>query len=291
MSRGCDSSAGIYVPNEIPVGGITYLFDEIKRYKTKDCDLVFCIDSPPRIKREMHSKAFPDFGGYKGNRGVADFDITIQKQMVAEILQQLGFVVISLEGFEADDLIASLVKYYKDSYERIYIHSKDSDLYHLVCSNVECIWPGKTNKHITLHNWSTSVHPSHTIEYNMLTLFKMWKGEPGDNIPNVPWFTMKKVYDKIPPTFYNKFGDNEFLRQVVAKYTNEDQRAMDVMNLIIPLIAKFNEVELYEEYINTDLYRYYKEEFKMEKCSSTNVDRNPEGNATLQKYIDLYSRR
>ena len=292
MAHGVERVAGNVVPREIPVGGLTYLIDEIEKYKSPNCDLVFCIDKPPKIKRALHEKAFPGMGGYKGNRVKADYDITIQKQMAEEILRQMGYVVIAVEDFEADDVIASIVKYYESSYDKIYIHSKDSDLYYLISDTVECIWPGKGYKCVNRHNFKTTVNSKYDIEYNMITLQKMLAGEPGDNVPSVPRETMQRVYDHIPPNWYSKMGDNELLRLIIEEYTDRDPQAIAVMELIMPLIADYRDVELYEEMVDEELLTYYKEEFGMVRgFKGADYSRNVVGNATIEKYIDMYSRR
>lgn len=286
--RGYREVAGNAVANEIPVGGIAYLFEEIKKYRAPGVDLVFCIDKTPTIKRMIYNEAFPSGEGYKGNRPKKSESVILQRALVEEMLRAVGFNTIGVPTYEADDVIASLVKYYKDSYEKIYIHSKDSDLFYLVDNNVECVPVGQTGKHVTRLNWERTVISGYIVPYNMLTLNKMLKGDSGDNIPNVPECIIDPVFNAIPESEYYRCGDNDYLRKIVHEVTRSNPRAVAVMELIMPLILKESEVQLFDEQIDESLLGYFMQEIGVSKCNIYAPDRNRVGNDIFMKFINQY---
>ena len=303
--QGVEDRGGLIVPREMPAGGLAFLLEELEHYKNENTTLVCCIDSPPTFKRELYDKEIPFGGGYKGNRPAKVPAISIQRKAVYEILKHIGYNTIKVDGYEADDIIASLVKYYKDSYEKIYIHSKDSDLYYLVDTNVECMPIGYKNlyvgrgdnrsyvrstggKHITRSNWSEQVMTGYVVPWNTLTLNKMAKGESGDNIPPVPKETMNKIFKAIPASLAPSCGDNDFLRKLIHEITNSDPTTITIMELIMPLIIRYDSVMLYDEDINTDVLDFYMREFGMRNPISTAPTRNSLGEDILNKYINMY---
>lgn len=254
---GVVEDAGIFIPREISVGGLAYLIEEIKRYDKPDTDMVFCIDRTPVKKRQIMDTVFPAFGGYKGQRVQKSPEIAFQRDVVQEFLESMNANVISRNGYEADDIIASIVKYYKDSYDKVYIHSRDSDLYYLVDSKVECVQVGRTGKHVTLDNWEKAVCTGKIVKYNTLTLSKMLHGEKGDNVPAAPTNIMLEIMNKWPADKYAACGDNELLEQVIRAVSKNDEKTIAVMQLIMPLILPEDEIYIHGEELDRDLLNFY----------------------------------
>lgn len=254
---GVVEEAEIYTPREISVGGLAYLIEEIKRYVNPETDIVFCLDGIPLKKREIMDAVFPEWGGYKGQRPQKRPEISFQRDIVQEFLESMNANVIHRSGYEADDIIASIVRYYKDSYDKVYIHSRDSDLYYLVDSKVECVPVGRSGKHVTLTNWETTVCTGKVIKYNTLTLSKMLHGERGDNIPAAPTDIVLEIMNKWPEDKYAVCGDNDVLEQVIRTYSKNDKKTVAVMQLIMPLIIPEDELYIQGEEFDLDLLNFY----------------------------------
>lgn len=291
IARGFEEVAGNCIPREIPVGGVTYLFEEIRKFMNEETDIVLCFDKTPTIKREIFSKAYPYSLGYKGHRPKKEDSTLFQRELAEEMCKLCGFNTLSLYGYEADDLIASVVKYYKDSYEKVYIHSRDSDLFYLVDYNVECVPVGRTGKYVTRSNWSDTVVTGWTIPYNMLTLHKMLQGEPGDNIPRVAESILDPVYDAIPEKDWPLCGDNDFLRKVIHEVTHSNPEAIAVMELIMPLILEEREVSLFDEHIDVGLFTYFLQQLGLVQVSVYAATSNIVGNQLIEKYVERYINR
>ena len=83
------------------------------------------------------------FSEYKANRSEAPEDLKPQFNLIKEATNAFGIEYIELEGFEADDIIASYCELSKDLGADIEIISSDKDLMQLVRSNIVMYDPMK----------------------------------------------------------------------------------------------------------------------------------------------------
>lgn len=248
---------GIYRSKEMPVGGVKFLLNTIYEFKQKENELVFVFDSTPRIKREMHEKAFPSLGGYKGKRPKKLPGIILQRDLAYDILSMCGFNCIRVDGYEADDCIAAIVDEYKNSYEHVYVHNRDSDLFFLVEENVSIAPVGTQGKFITLANYEQNVSSKWDIKYNTVLLSKLYDGDTSDNIPRVSKDMAELIEKYITTDMYPLCGKKEYLRKWVLAATNADKQTMAVVDLILTLDVPVFEIQLHETYFDSDIFDYF----------------------------------
>lgn len=300
--RGGMHTAEGFVDASLPCGSLAYVLNTFEEWGGENEVLVHCIDSPPVYKRALHEKYF--FGGYKGNREAPPKEITIQKQMVPEMLNMIGANVVIAPGYEADDIIASLVKYYKSDFDKIYIHAKDSDLFYLVDEKVEILplaggfkilqenYISSKNsyngRHIYLENWGRSVTKKFDCPRNILTLLKILDGERGDNIPAVSNEIGHIIVDTLDRSDYPRCGDNEFLREHIKTVTNDDERTMAIVDLIQPVILPFKDVELYESELDRTKFMNMAALCKCKYAHSWKYTASEECEAFVNKYLQIY---
>ncbi|MDR1587626.1 MAG: DNA polymerase I [Treponema sp.] len=86
------------------------------------------------------------YSEYKANREKAPEDLHAQVPLVEELLSALGVPALRLDGFEADDIIATLAEKCKKEKRQCYILSSDKDLLQLVGKGVYELRPQKTSK-------------------------------------------------------------------------------------------------------------------------------------------------
>lgn len=121
------------------------------------------------------------YAQYKANRSAMPDELSVQIKPLFEIITALGFPLIIKDGFEADDVIATLAKEAKQQSMAVLVSTGDKDLAQIV------------NDKVTLVNTMTNqlldpdgvvkkfgVAPNNIIDY--LTLV----GDTSDNIPGVP---------------------------------------------------------------------------------------------------------
>ena len=153
-----------------------------------------------------------DGSGYKGNRGGYRTPFYDGVNLTVSILVNGRVSCYRQEGFEADDMVYSLVKRIKevDSRTPIDVITNDADLLPLVDNQVsvymrgnrEYAAPGCPTRRlyyqVTPENWEeylsyTSAYRDFYIPYNSMLLFKMIRGDKSDNIaPAVKGYGGKK---------------------------------------------------------------------------------------------------
>ncbi|WP_231211447.1 DNA polymerase I [Helicobacter pylori] len=120
-----------------PTGLLMGLVGMVKKfYKDKKNMpfIVFALESQTKTKRAEK------LGEYKQNRKDAPKEMLLQIPIALEWLQKMGFVCVEMNGFEADDVIASLATL---SPYKTRIYSKDKDFNQLLSDKI-ALFDGKT---------------------------------------------------------------------------------------------------------------------------------------------------
>lgn len=262
IARGVREDNGEYRANDAPIGGVRFLLRQISALMRPGVDIMPVFDRVPEIKREMYRTAF-GYDGYKANRPPKKIDITEQQRYAELVLRDLGFPVQSVDGYEADDVIYSLVKYYKDDYEHIYIHTKDSDLFFLVDANTSIATVGEKGKEIDIYSYPTLVkNDEHTL-YNTVHLRKLCRGDTSDNIPGVGWEFAEKLDAIVPTEEYAKFGDLDLCREYIKRVITENptmaggHNILRTFNILCPLLIGFEELNDVEQDVDAGKWSYY----------------------------------
>lgn len=287
VTTGVVEDAGCYRSKEIPCAGVNMLLNTVHEFAKEGNELVYVFDTIPSIKRELHTLTFPTMDGYKGNRPKKPRHIQYQREMAEEILKHIGFNCIKSKGYEADDCIASLVKACKNDYEHIFIHNKDSDLFYLVDDNVTIVPVGAQGKTVTKSNYETTVNRDYEVKYNALTIHKLLHGEMGDNIPKISDAMCERIRAALVGEDFTKFGDNDYVREFVAKVTDHDYYVMNTLNLILTLDVPAEDIELYETDYDEEVYKFYARALGAKYAPKVAKD-SPVGVEIIERYVDRY---
>ena len=179
------------------------------------------------------------YSEYKANRGDAPDDLVPQFPLIRDCVRSFNIPQIEIEGYEADDLIATysnLAK--KDDIETIIV-SSDKDLMQLVSNKVTMLDPMK-NKKIKIEDVEEKfgVKPEKVIYIQALT------GDKVDNIPGAPGIGPKTASQLI-----NEFKDIENLFKNLHKIKQEKRKnilalAEDDIKVSLELVKLKNDVKL-----------------------------------------------
>ena len=184
-------------------------------------DIVVACDGKNNWRRQV----FPLYKAVRrADREKSDFDWPAIYDILNKIRDELKtfcpYVVIHLEGAEADDIIASLVKecgvyLNSDSTEKIVIVSGDKDFVQLQrFANVEQYDP-INNKMIVESN------PEQFLKRHII------KGDRGDGVPNVlsddDCFVAKKRQKKVTEKYIENFNENNLDEQIDRNYKRNKQ--------------------------------------------------------------------
>lgn len=195
----------------IPTGGACMLFNMLGQYLSRG-DFAFVADRRPTIKQELYK-------GYKSSRSHPE-NININKEVAEYILADCGFTVHFRDGYEADDVIANIVRANHERYDKIFVHTGDSDLYILVDEKVSILPTSSRAKTVTRENYEYTVSSKYNTAYNTLVFSKFLKGDPGKDIPGLSKNDQQFFWDRMCCTeaMMQKTGDWVFMRNFFAKY-------------------------------------------------------------------------
>ena len=141
------------------------------------------------------------YAEYKANRDETPEDLVPQFPLVREATEAFGFQPVQLEGYEADDLIATYATQAAAQGLKVKIVSSDKDLMQLVNDNVVMLDPMK-NK-VVDHDGvieKFGVTPDKVVDVQSLA------GDATDNVPGVPGIGIKTAAQLI-----NEYGSLEAL--------------------------------------------------------------------------------
>lgn len=163
--------------------------------------LGICYEGGNQFRRQYFASPNNDNKGYKEGRAKMSNGMQEAIQISINLLKQCGAAQYAASGYEADDMIYSIVKRIKseDSKTPIDIITGDADMLPLVDDQVSVYikatrsfnYPDspaiKGYYQVTPNSWesylrSTSAYKDYFIPYNSILLFKLIKGDKSDNI-------------------------------------------------------------------------------------------------------------
>ncbi|MDP3465130.1 MAG: DNA polymerase I [Sulfuricurvum sp.] len=137
--------------------------------------LIFALDAKgPSFRAEIDPN-------YKANRSPAPEELLKQLPIAIDWIDKMGYKSLSMSGYEADDMIASVVRHAKEEGFLVRIVSHDKDLYQLIEDDVVVLVDAISKKVLNeTHCFEKyGVHPYQFIDYQALI------GDTADNVPGV----------------------------------------------------------------------------------------------------------
>ncbi len=203
-------------------------------------------------RENFRNEIYPE---YKANRGEAPDDLIPQFPLIRECVKSFNIPQLEIEGYEADDLIATYVSLAeKDKIETIIV-SSDKDLMQLVSKHVTMLDPMK-NKKIEIKDVEEKfgVQPDKVIFIQALT------GDKVDNIPGAPGIGPKTASQLI-----NEFNDIDGLIKNLDKIKQEKRRNIlteseNDIRLSLELVTLKNDVKIPEGIEKIKTYNELKKE-------------------------------
>jgi DNA polymerase-1 len=179
--------------------GFINLIDTLHRDHNTDY-IVFALDSKGKTFR---SDIYPE---YKANRDAPPEDLVKQLPIAIDWIAEMGFANLAKEGYEADDIIATLAKYGKEQGLNVRIVSHDKDLYQMIEDGHVVMYDSVKRKEISEKECfeKFGVYPKDFINFQAIL------GDSSDNVPGVKgigkvgasklinkYGTLEAIYDDI----------------------------------------------------------------------------------------------
>ena len=144
------------------------------------------------------------YSDYKANRPPMPDELRLQLDPIKSICKAIGFPIVEIEGVEADDVIATIVKIAIEEGYSCVISSLDKDLMQLVEDPAVSMINTMTNKKFN----EKDVIEKFGVKPNQIRDMLALVGDSSDNIPGVP-----KVGQKTAAKWLNEFGDLESIKE------------------------------------------------------------------------------
>ena len=145
------------------------------------------------------------FAAYKGNRSATPDAFRGQIDLIKDILATLNVPVVAVEGFEADDLIATLTTQAQAAGMAVSICTGDRDAFQLVADDVTVLYPRKGVSDLARYT-PEAVLERYTLTPEQYPDFAALRGDPSDNLPSVPG-----VGEKTAQKWIREFGSLDAL--------------------------------------------------------------------------------
>jgi DNA polymerase I len=118
---------------------------------------------------------------YKATRKPAPDDLLKQFPVLRDILKAYSIASFELEGYEADDLLATIAKRSAKRGLKSYIVSSDKDVIQVIDENIEVYEPKKD-----IYLDKATIERVYSMEPKMFSDFLALRGDKTDNIPGIP---------------------------------------------------------------------------------------------------------
>ncbi|MBO5442725.1 MAG: DNA polymerase I [Alphaproteobacteria bacterium] len=269
-------------PEGVPVNavyGFTNMF--LKLTNKIGCDYSLVLFDAKR--QNFRNDIFPE---YKGTRKETPEDLIPQFEIIHQAVEALNLHYLDMEGYEADDLIATYARKALDKGYEVVVVSADKDLMQLIRPGVEFYDPMK-DKFFTPEDVKEKfgVLPDRVVDVQALA------GDSIDNVPGVPGIGLKTAAELV-----NQFGSLQEILNRAEEIKQNKRRETLIANkrnaeISLQLVTLKNDVPVehdIEEYecrkpelskimAFVDKYEFKSIRPRIEKWVSEQCSKNPEG--------------
>ncbi|MEE2946485.1 MAG: DNA polymerase I [Pseudomonadota bacterium] len=218
----------------LPIGAVAGFCNMLQRYVEGNTGP----DAPTHVAVifDYSGKSFRNdmYDQYKANRPPAPEDLVPQFPLTRDATRAFNIACKEIEGFEADDIIATLACQARDAGGRCTIISSDKDLMQLVGDGVEMLDAMK-NKRID----RDGVHEKFGVGPERVVDVQALAGDSVDNVPGAPGIGIKTA-----ALLINEFGDLETLLDRAEEIKQPKRRQT--------LIEKRDQIELSKRLVQLD---------------------------------------
>jgi DNA polymerase I len=133
-------------------------------------------------RKTFRSEIFPD---YKANRAKTPDEFRSQMSYLHELVTAFGITTFEVEGFEADDIIATIAKQAEREGAEVLICTGDRDSFQLVNAKTTVLYPKRGVSDLSRMT-PEAVQEKYGMSPEQYPDFAALRGDPSDNLPSVP---------------------------------------------------------------------------------------------------------
>ncbi len=160
-------------------GFLNIMFKILEEEKADHLAVAFDL-AEPTFRHKM-------FDAYKGTRSAAPEEFHEQVPLMKEVLRAMGIPVMTLAGYEADDILGTLAKKNAAAGVEVSIVSGDRDLLQLADQHIKIRIPRTSRGGTEIHDYyPADVKEKYLVSPSEFIDVKALMGDQSDNIPGVP---------------------------------------------------------------------------------------------------------
>ncbi len=199
-------------PSGQPVGAVQgFVRDVLDLIETRGADLLICAFDEGEVvfRNEI-------FDQYKANRDPMPIDLQLQMPVIRQFLDALGILTLSIPGFEADDILATIARQVDAAGGRCLLVTSDKDCRQLITDRVQ-LYNIRKNEIFDdvalLATWG--IRPDQVVDFQAIV------GDSTDNIPGVPGIGLKGAQELLA-----QFGTLDEVLARVNEITGAKQKKL-----------------------------------------------------------------
>lgn len=225
------------------LGFTNVLFDLLKTEKPTHIAVAFDTGAP--------TLRHADFADYKAQRQATPEDILAAIPYIKAIIEAFNIPILSLNGYEADDLIGTVAKAAETQGFTVFMMTSDKDYGQLVSPYIYMYKPAKYGKKPEILG-EAEICEKYGIENpeQLIDLLGLW-GDSSDNIPGVPGIGAVRAAELLRQfgsieNIYNRIGEIKSDKLRATLIDNEEQalkcKSLATIMLDVPLDFNFDEM-------------------------------------------------
>ena len=168
------------------------LINLIKQYDPTHIAVAFDVS-----RKSFRTEIFPE---YKATRSKSPEEFKGQVDLIKEVLDSMSIMRLEKEGYEADDLIATLATQASEAGFATEIVSGDRDSFALVSASVTVLYPKKGVSDLAVMTVE-AIKEKYKLSPVQYPDFAALRGDPSDNLPGIPG-----VGEKTAQKWINEYG-------------------------------------------------------------------------------------
>ena len=149
-------------------------------------------------RKTFRSEKFPE---YKAQRAKTPDEFRSQMDYLFQMVAALGIRSFAIEGFEADDIIATFAKAAEKENFEVLISTGDRDSFQLISQGITVLYPRKGMSDLARMT-PAAVEEKYGLTPSQYHDFAALRGDPSDNLPSVPG-----VGEKTATKWIQEYGD------------------------------------------------------------------------------------
>ena len=221
-------------PTNAVYGFTSMLLNAIREEKPTHIAIAFDV-SRNTFRKEL-------FAEYKANRAKTPDEFKSQLPLIHQVIDAMRIPGLQVEGFEADDIIATLAKQGEKNDMRVSILTGDRDSFQLVNKHITVLYARKGVSDIARMT-PDAVKEKYELTPEQYPDFAALRGDPSDNLPSVP-----SVGEKTAVKWIKEYGNlTELLnhaKEIPGKVGDSLRQNIDQVKLNRQMTELVKDVEL-----------------------------------------------